>query len=525
MTSYSISSELNPQGLTNRSHSDSQKHVESSDWESKIARLVGFEDESKTVNVEATEEPDIPEALIEEPQEVKTTQPLSSNPFAKLTLVGSATLVVVLLAGGFLSQIMSGGGQKSATRPVSVPTPAATNTAPRQQDLQQQIEDLKTKLALSEQADEVAASQQSLRNPVRLVSSVDSRPNRTAIRNVRPAVQAPAQVVYVPRQVSPPLARPVVVSPAIPETRSVPDLQPQAVVTTPPAPPDPLQEWAKLAKLGSYGQVSTTGTSGVNISQVPPVDNNNRVTSPEVTPPETQPQPQTNPGLGTTQTQGPKTVAVGTSTKAVVATAIFGETTRTRGNARDDDDEDKNVFVIQLKQPLKSIDGQVAIPAKTELLAEIKSLSDQGLLQLNVTKIVSQKDGVLTETTLPKNAIIIRGVKGRPLIANKFPNASGSIASMDLGLFVLGGIGKAAELFNRTEAQVVTTTATGTIVSNTNPRRNILAGVLEGGFNSVIPQISQRNQQAIAQLTQQTNVWFIAAGKEVEVYVNQQLQF
>ncbi|ALF54810.1 hypothetical protein ACX27_21420 [Nostoc piscinale CENA21] len=524
MTSYSISSEIHPQGLTNRTHSDSQKHAESSDWESKIARLVGFEEESKTVNVEATEELDIPEALIEEPQEVKTTQPLSSNPFAKLTLVGSATLVVVLLAGGFLSQIMSGGGQKSATRPVSVPTPAATNTAPRQQDLEQQIEDLKTKLALAEQADDVAASQQSLRNPVRLVSSVDSRPNRTAIRNVRPAVQAPAQVVYVPRQVNPPLARPAVVPPVIPETRSVPDLPPpQAVVTTPPAPPDPLQEWSKLAKLGSYGQVSTTGTSGVNISQVPPVDNN-RVTSPEVTPPETQPQPQTNPGLGTTQTQGPKTVAVGTSTKAVVATAIFGETTRTRGNDKDDD-EDKNVFVIQLKQPLKSIDGQVAIPAKTELLAEIKSLSEQGLLQLNVTKIVSQKDGVLTETTLPKNAIIIRGVKGRPLIANKFPNASGSIASMDLGLFVLGGIGKAAELFNRTEAQVVTTTATGTIVSNTNPRRNILAGVLEGGFNSVIPQISQRNQQAIAQLTQQTNVWFIAAGKEVEVYVNQQLQF
>ncbi|MBD2494826.1 TrbI/VirB10 family protein [Nostoc sp. FACHB-280] len=524
MTSYSISSEINPQGLTNRAHSDSQKQAESADWESKIARLVGFEDESKTVNVEATEEPDIPEALIEEPQEVKTTQPLSSNPFAKLTLVGSATLVVVLLAGGFLSQIMSGGGQKSATRPVSVPTPAAANAAPRQQDLQQQIEDLKTKLALSEQADDVAASQQSLRNPARLVSSVDSRPERTAIRNVRPAVQAPAQVVYVPRQVNQPLARPAVVPPFIPETRSVPELPPQAVVTTPPAPPDPLQEWSKLAKLGSYGQVSTTGTSGVNISQVPPVDNNDRVTSPEVTPPQTQPQPQTPPGLGTTQTQGPKTVAVGTSTKAVVATAIFGETTRSRGNDRDDD-EDKNVFVIQLKQPLKSIDGQVAIPAKTELLAEIKSLSDQGLLQLNVTKIVSQKDGVLTETTLPKNAIIIRGVKGRPLIANKFPNAGGAIASMDLGLFVLGGIGKAAELFNRTEAQVVTTTATGTIVSNTNPRRNIAAGILEGGFNSVIPQISQRNQQEIARLTQQTNVWFISAGKEVEVYVNQQLQF
>ncbi|AFY45053.1 TrbI/VirB10 family protein [Nostoc sp. PCC 7107] len=525
MTSYSISSELSSQSLVNRPHSDSQKQTESADWESKIARLVGFEDESKTVNVEATEESDIPEALTSEPEEVKTTQPLSANPFAKLTLVGSATLVVVLLAGGFLSQLMSGSSQKSNSNVVSVPTPSTTTTAPRQQDLQQEIEDLKTKLALAEQADEVAASQQNLRNPVRLVSSVDPRPNRTTtVRNVRPAVQTPAQVVYIPRPINPAIERPAVVS-AIPESRTEPQFSPppQPVVNTPPAPPDPLQEWSKLAKLGSYGQVSTTGTSGVNISQVPPANNNDTVTSPEITQPQTQPQPQTNPGLSPGQTQGPKTVAVGTSTRAVVATAIFGETTRTRGN--DKDDEDKNVFVIQLKQPLKSIDGEVAIPAKTELLAEIKSLSDQGLLQLNVTKIVSQKDGVITETTLPRNAIIIRGVKGRPLIANKFPNAGGAIASMDLGLFVLGGIGKAAELFNRTEAQVVTTTATGTIISNTNPRTNILAGVLEGGFNSVVPQISQRNQQAIAQLTQQTNVWFIAAGKEVEVYVNQQLQF
>ncbi|MBE9210318.1 hypothetical protein IQ244_28220 [Nostoc sp. LEGE 06077] len=522
MTSYSISSELPSQSLVNRPHSDSQKQTESTDWESKIARLVGFEDESKTVNVEAKEESDIPEALTTEPEEVKTTQPLSANPFAKLTLVGSATLVVVLLAGGFLSQLMSGSSQKSNSNVVSVPTPSTTTTTPRQQDLQQEIEDLKTKLALAEQADEVAASQQNLRNPVRLVSS-DTRPNRTAIRNVRPAVQAPAQVVYVPRQVNPPLARPSAVTPVIPESRIAPELTPPPVVTTPPAPPDPLQEWAKLAKLGSYGQVSTTGTSAVNISQVPPANNNDTVTSPETTQPQTQPQPQTNPRLSPGQTQGPKTVAVGTSTKAVVATAIFGETTRTRGN--DKDDEDKNVFVIQLKKPLKSTDGEVAIPEKTELLAEIKSISEQGLLQLNVTKIVSQKDGVITETSLPNNAIIIRGVKGRPLIANKFPNSSGAIASMDLGLFVLGGIGKAAELFNRTEAQVVTTTATGTIVSNTNPRRNLLAGVLEGGFNSVIPQISQRNQQEIARLTQQTNVWFIAAGKEVEVYVNQQLQF
>lgn len=95
--------------------------------------------------------------------------------------------------------------------------------------------------------------------------------------------------------------------------------------------------------------------------------------------------------------------------------------------------------------------------------------------------------------------------------------------SRDAGQFVLGGIGKAAELFNRTESEVITT-ATGTVVSNRNPRRNIWAGILEGGVRTVVPQITQRNQQAISQMMQRTNVWFLPAGTEVEVYINQSLQ-
>jgi hypothetical protein len=47
---------------------------------------------------------------------------------------------------------------------------------------------------------------------------------------------------------------------------------------------------------------------------------------------------------------------------------------------------------------------------------------------------------------------------------------------------------------------------------------------MEGGTSSVVPQIAQRNQQAIAQMMQRTNIWFLPAGTEVEVYINQLLQ-
>ena len=115
--------------------------------------------------------------------------------------------------------------------------------------------------------------------------------------------------------------------------------------------------------------------------------------------------------------------------------------------------------------------------------------------------------------------------EGKPLLAVQFPNQSGTIASMDTALFFLGGLGKAAELLNRTESQVVTTTDGGTVISSNNPERNLPAGILEGGIQTMVPLIGQRNQQLISQMMQQTNVWFMPAGTEVELYVNQMMQF
>ena len=55
------------------------------------------------------------------------------------------------------------------------------------------------------------------------------------------------------------------------------------------------------------------------------------------------------------QSPNPKLVAVGASAKAVLATAVFGETTKAKSNKNQD--ENKNIFVVRLKQRLKSVDG------------------------------------------------------------------------------------------------------------------------------------------------------------------------
>lgn len=517
MTSYSIHPEFSGTHLVKPIP---EKHeTDSADWESRMAKLVGFEEESPKVNVDSVE---ADSASLQEnqsqPQEVQTEQSLSSNPFAKLALVGSATLAVVVVAGAFLSQVMNTSNQQPTNNLVSSTAELPAISESPQPSLEQEVEILKTKLALAEQAQTVTAAQQNLRN--RVASRVETpRVRESTPRPVQTA--STPRVVTVERIVERPAFSPIPVSPIAIAPPPPPLPAPVAVTTpeTPPSPPDPLEEWTRLAKLGSYGQVNTTGESRVNTALSVPKSNSNveaQITNsnPEPTP------PQSDILVSQAQSQSSKSIKVGSSVKAVLATAVFGETTRAQNNQSN---EDGNVFVLRLTDPLKSVDGAIALPANTELLAEISSISEQGLLRLNVVKVISENNGELIEKTLPNNAITVSAPQGKPLVADKYPNEGSSIAGMDLGLFVLGGISKGAELFNRTESQVEIQGAS-TIVTNTTNRRNIPAGILEGGLKSVVPQISQRNQQAIAQMMQRTNVWFIPAGKEVEIYVNRTMQ-
>lgn len=543
MTKYSTPAETPAQNGFTLNTDAHQQDIESFDWESRMSRLVGFEEESSP-DTQGLEDSATPQESLSLPQEVQTKQPLSSNPFAKLGLVGAATFAIVLVGGLFLSQLMNPGTEKPKIVTPQVreqPTDESTS-----QQLAGEVDTLKTKLALTEQAEMVKAAQQQLRT-AKSASTVALQQPSVSSRGTQRVIPTPPPTAYVPRTVT---VERIVKVPASQPLRS-PQLpvvtpNPQPVVNiTPPSPPSPLQEWKRLAKLGSYGQVDATNQSN-NIAAAPEPANNPQ-------PQEQTPPPETPaPAVSQAQPLGQKSLAVGTSAKAVLATAIFGETT-TRSGGGDEAGQAKNVFVIRLQDALKSKDGTTVIAANTEFLAEIRSINEQGLVQMNVVKLISQNDGNPTEQSLPNNAIIIRGTQGKPLIASKFPGQSSSIASMDLGLFVLGGLGKAAELINRPDTKLVplygnygnngvnnedstpAETDGGTTNSSSNAnrgfitgyttitenRRNLAAGIVEGGFNSVVPQIAQRNQQAIAQMSQPTNIWFMQAGTTVELYVNQ----
>ena len=48
--------------------------------------------------------------------------------------------------------------------------------------------------------------------------------------------------------------------------------------------------------------------------------------------------------------------------------------------------------------------------------------------------------------------------------------------------------------------------------------------MLEGGFEPLTQQILQRNQQALSEIQQREEVWYIRAGTNIQVFVNQSFQ-
>jgi hypothetical protein len=536
---------------------------QSSDWHQRMANLVGLEEEippskeessaSETASSNASSNDEVPPS---HPSSLRTQQRFSSNPFAKVAVVGAATLSGVLIAGIFLSQLMSGNNQQP--RKIAPTITQNTNESNKTEQLkpEQEIEILKTKLALAEQAKAVKEEQLQLRTvrPPRATPT----PTRTrsqpqpVTRVVVQRVPTPARTVYVPRVVE----RIVRVPQRVAQVRPTPTQPPQPPRATPTPQPtvtatpsatfelSSVPELAPIPMPSDVGEalstnrsITPTPTPTPTVPQVassPPAplasefNSRARQPLPNRTNTTTNPQQQS---LASNQTKqyGGKAIAIGTKAKAVLAADIAGEANRPGTNNssssnNNNNNKDDSQFVVRLREPLKSVDGAIALPKNTELVAQVKQITEGGWVQLSVVSVNFQNNGNITEIRLPPDAIKIRRPGGRPLLARKYPDKSGKIAANDAFSGLLGGLGQVGDILNRPETKLRNCGTYGDnntpyLCSETQQQRNIPAAVLEGASRAMVPQLNQRNQQATQEMMK-SNIWHLEAGTEVEVYAN-----
>jgi hypothetical protein len=163
------------------------------------------------------------------------------------------------------------------------------------------------------------------------------------------------------------------------------------------------------------------------------------------------------------------------------------------------------------------------IPEGSVLVVQVDRTSEDGLVQLSATQAIWEEQGLQRELVLPSRTVFIRGQGGDPLMAEGYGDSGGDIAAMDMGQFAIGAIRRIGELYTRSDSRVQTGDG-ATVITESNPAPNILAGALEGGSDAILDSISERNQRAIERLEQRPQIPYIPANTQVQAFINQSMQ-
>ena len=198
-----------------------------------------------------------------------------------------------------------------------------------------------------------------------------------------------------------------------------------------------------------------------------------------------------------------KVIPVTTRIKATVAT-----TTTWMGSSTE------QKFHIQTDSDAPSVDGSIAIPKGTYLLAKVSQSNSSGYIDLQILSV--QIDG--QEKPIPAEAIIVQGKSGEPIrakVKNQVGSGGGGLGRMFLAAG-LAGIGEAANSTNSAKIFIGNTTS----ISNGS---NIGAGVAKGVADSLSQQISGQVNLTTRRPTSNQPVLVLKSGTKLELIINQPL--
>jgi Bacterial conjugation TrbI-like protein len=210
-----------------------------------------------------------------------------------------------------------------------------------------------------------------------------------------------------------------------------------------------------------------------------------------------------------------RTLLVGTSAKGSAVTPVLWGA-GANGAAK---------FLLKLDEPMLDGNNRQAFPAGTQFVVTAKpAATNIGLAELEVVSVIIQG----MEFAPPSGSITIRDDQGGLLIGEDYFKRDEQIANRDIMSVFTGALGGVGRILNQ-PVSTVSSSVNGTVANTTNVvtnrEPNILGGVLEGGFQNLSTVWSQRNQQAIQELTSKPNVYQIPKGRAVRVFVNQSMTF
>ncbi|MGB6297690.1 MAG: hypothetical protein WBF90_16120 [Rivularia sp. (in: cyanobacteria)] len=512
------------------------------------------------------------EFLIEQDNEQAEPQSGSENPLIRFA-IASAVVGGVMGFGWMIWSIFF------APKPVvKAPTQQPTSQVFEKEDSSEAAR-LKAELALRNQASRnveqppVQTPPSPKPKPSKPVRTA-RKPKRSKPRIIREKVPSPPRIIREKVPSPPRIIRETVPSPPRIIREKVPNqFQPKSTVAkTSPAPSptkiekiDPFERWNKLATLGqqttslnnnfsnnnqSFEQAQSlpdksesesnypAANTESNSSEVIFANASSRVKEPQTSTmstvttngsnnlnrkPEENPTPgelgilnRTPPNLQQetiTASKSPIQVQIGTSAEASVLVPIIWS----------EEDNSQERFAVELQEDVLSMDKRVALAKGTILITEIHSVSKINRLVKQSVVAVIYKDsaGRIQQKTIPKNTILIRGEKNKPLLAKSISDKGKAIAQQDILIGLLGAAGRAGEVFNQNQSQssmVISNNSFSSQTFNTKARKpNLLAAAVEGFFKPMSQRLSQRANKASKEIMNRPDVAIVPAGTKVSV--------
>jgi hypothetical protein len=377
-----------------------------------------------------------------------------------------------------------------------------------------EIDKFKTDLALGSQLSGGKLKTLSPTNLPKSVSKIDPK-DKSETNSAKPAdlpAIAPVRNLSVPPVQAIPMQQ--VMSQPVPVA-----LPPRNYSASPVEAKDPAEEWQRLASIGSYGNLAAptempsaiAASSATNNSAIPPIE------KPPVNSLTNYLAQAEKSLLKTTSTN---TLLVGTTAKAALKTSVVFSTDGSRiiGSAPGITPK----FIVTLQEPITTSDGKPVIPADAILIVTARPLdAKSGLAELDVVGIAIAG----RELMPPANAITLRGAEGAPLVADRYFDRGSEISGMDAATFITSALAEVGKLTNSPTTTSSISSIGGSATVSVAPPPNYLGAAISGGFGILSETLNRRSQQAIEEIKTRPNVFFIPAGKELQVFVNQTVTF
>jgi hypothetical protein len=448
---------------------------------------VDIDTQKALAGVAQLEQPLVPDEMIidvdrSEPQKVATADKPASRSIWTLTLVGGLLgflgMIVFLLSGA--------GGRPKVTVVQPTPTPSTT-PAP----------------------DELAQTQ------ARLALTDQQRQNRDASGTTRPLTQTSP----TPKPSASPT--PPTIASSAPQTLPPPPapLPPPVITSTAPSPAptplSPVEQWQLAAQMGSFGATRSNGANAATSTTAPTAPITSATASSPALPipvaassnPRQLPitQLRNSPDVPGMRSQPLAAVMLGSTATGQLQTEII---------LSSGVDQQDVKYLIQVRDPLKDVNGAIALPSGSTIVATIDRSSGQaGAVQFKAISLIYNNQ----EYALPEGSLVIRNKDGGVLQARRQGGGGG------IGQFILpalfNGLSQAGQVAAQPRSTTTTTTGNRTTTS-TDGRGNPQSAFIGGAANSISQQLQQQAQMANQQAATQPVSWRLAAETEVQIFVN-----